>query len=146
MELDTGAAVSIISDATRKALFPTAKLQHSSVNLRTYTGEPIQVAGELLVKVQHGQQEAKQLPLIVVQGKGPSLLGRNWLQYVRLDWEVIKKVTQHPQLKQRLEELLEKYKEVFQDELGNVKEFKAKLQVREDVKPKFFKLRSVPLR
>ena len=115
---------------------------NSSVNLRTYTNEHIQVAGELLVKVQHGQQEAKQLPLIVIQGKGPSLLGRNWLQYVCLDWKVIKKVTQHPETKQPLEELLEKYKEVFQDELGHVKEFKVKFQVREDTKPKFFKPRS----
>ena len=144
MELDTGAAVSIISDTTRKAIFPTSQLQTSSVNLKTYTGEPIQVAGELLVNVQHGQQEAKQLPLIVVTGNGPSLLGRNWLQHVRLDWKMIKKVTQHSDSKKRLQELLEKYKEVFQEELGHIKEFKAKLQVQENAKPKIFKPRSVP--
>ena len=94
MELDTGAAVSIISDTTRIAVFPTDKLLHSSVNLKTYTGEAIQVVGELLVNVQYGQQEGKQLPLIVVKGDGPPLLGRNWLQHVRLDWKLIKKVIQ----------------------------------------------------
>ena len=144
MELDKGAAVSIISDTTRKAIFPTVELQHSSVNLRTYTGEPIQVVGELLVNVQHGQQEVKQLPLIVVKGDGPSLLGRNWLQHVRLDWKMIKKVTQYPDPKKGLEELQERYKEVFQEELGHIKEFKAKLLVRENAKPKFFKPKSVP--
>ena len=52
------------------------------VNLRTYTGEAIQVAGEVLVDVQYGQQEVKQLPLIVVEGEGPPLFGRNWLQHL----------------------------------------------------------------
>ena len=37
MELDTGAAVSIIY-TTRKAIFPATQLQHSPVNLKTYTG------------------------------------------------------------------------------------------------------------
>ena len=144
MELDTGAAVTIIPDTTRKAIFPTARLQHSSVNLRTYTGEPIQVVGELLVNVQYCQQEVKQLPLTVVKGDGPALLGRNWLQHIRLDWKMIKKVTQQPDPKKSLESLLDKYKEVFQEELGHISDFKARLLVRENAKPKFFKPRSVP--
>ena len=86
------------------------------------------------MNVQHGQQEAKRLPLIVVQGDGRGpLIGKNWLQHVHLDcqWKVVKKVTQSPSSRKQLEELMEKYKEVFQDELGHVKEFKAKLQVHE---------------
>ena len=35
MELDTGAAVSVISDTTRKVVFPSDKLLPSSVNLKT---------------------------------------------------------------------------------------------------------------
>jgi hypothetical protein len=73
------------------------------VHLKTYTGESIQVVGELLVNVQYGQQEVKQLPLIVVQGDGPPLIGRNWLQHVHLDWKVIKKVSQQPDSRKRLE-------------------------------------------
>ena len=34
MELDTGATVSIISDTTRKEIFPVTNLQHSPMNLR----------------------------------------------------------------------------------------------------------------
>ena len=58
MELDTGAAVSIISDATRKALFPSQKLHKSKLVLKTYTEEPMQVIGNLHVRVQYGTQEA----------------------------------------------------------------------------------------
>ena len=126
-------------------MFPATQLQHSPVNLTTYTGEPIRVVGELLVNVQHDQQEEKQLPPLVVQGNGPPLTGRNWLQHIHLDWKVIKKVTQQSDSRKRLEELLEKYKEVFQDELGHVKELETKLKVHEYAKLKIFKPKSVLL-
>ena len=41
MEIDTGAAVSLISHSTQTALFPKAVLTRPKVNLRTYTAEPI---------------------------------------------------------------------------------------------------------
>ena len=76
MEVDTGAAVSIISDATRKAKFPHLKLHKSNVILKTYTEEPMKVMGNLHVCVRYGDQESK-LVLVVVRGDGPSLFGRN---------------------------------------------------------------------
>ena len=44
-EIDTGAAVSIISMATFRKEFPTAKLNLSKIYLQTYTGEPMQIIG-----------------------------------------------------------------------------------------------------
>ena len=103
MELDTGAAVSIMSNTTRKAVFPRAKVQPCSVNLRTYTGEVIKVVGELSVVVQHGHLEAKKIPLIIVEGDGPPLLGRNWLEHVQLDWKVIKALSLPSEPKKNLD-------------------------------------------
>ena len=40
-ELDTGAAVSVISDITFKAVFPDLTLSPSNVRLRTYTDEAV---------------------------------------------------------------------------------------------------------
>ena len=51
MELDTGAAVSIISDETRKSLFPDLKLLPSTIILKTYTEESMEVVGQLNVRV-----------------------------------------------------------------------------------------------
>ena len=46
-----------------------------------YTGESIVVLGSLEVEVSY-ENEMFTLPLIVVQGSGPSLLGQNWLQQI----------------------------------------------------------------
>ena len=96
MELDTGAAVSIISDKTRKSLFSELKLNESSLILKTYTDEQMKVIGQLNVRVKYGDQEEK-LVLVVVGGDGPSLFGHNWLKYLRLDWGKIASLrTTHP--------------------------------------------------
>ena len=39
----------------------------------------------MVVKLCYGQQEAK-VTLLVVYGKGPSLLGWDWLQSLQLNW------------------------------------------------------------
>ena len=44
----------------------------------------MRVADQLDVEVQYGSQKCT-LPLVVVAGKGPTLLVRDWLQYI-LNW------------------------------------------------------------
>ena len=58
------------------------------MKLRTYSGEQLTVLGQLHVQVWSGVQNAN-LPLVVVQGDGSSLLGCDWLLHLRLDWEEI---------------------------------------------------------
>ena len=48
----------------------------------------MQVTGQLNVHVQYGSQ-TEPLVLVVVAGDGPSLFGRNWLKYIRLNWHYI---------------------------------------------------------
>ena len=84
MELDTGAAITIISEVKYKEHFSETKLRESSTLLKTYSGERLKVVGEIEVNVEYENQSAK-LILTVVAGDGPSLLGRNWLQLIRLN-------------------------------------------------------------
>ena len=88
MELDTGAAVSIVSSTIYNKLFPKLPEKPLTIRLSSYTGDPITVAGELKVTASYDQQ-CKQLTLYVVQGGGPCLLGRDWLQQIRLNWKSI---------------------------------------------------------
>ena len=83
MEIDTGAAVSIISETTWRDCLPHLKWEPSRQHLSTYTGERIKVLGEAVVPVRCNGQTA-QVPLIVVPGKGTPLFGRNWLDVIRM--------------------------------------------------------------
>ena len=81
------------------------------------------------------------LPLLVVKEDGRSLIGRNWLTKIQLDWKNIFTVTGERQL----DELLHRHNSVFEDKLGSVRDMKVKLFVEENSKPKFFKARTLPL-
>ena len=143
MEVDTGAAVSIIAEKTLKSLLPRATLKPTDVSLTTYTHERMTVLGELLVVVKYNQQ-VETLPLIVVAGEGPSLLGRNWLRRIRLDWKRIGTISCQTKTQQSLQCLLEQHSGLFKEELGTIHKFPARLQVRDLARPKFFKPRPVP--
>ncbi len=71
MELDTGATVSIMSQQKFVRLFPSTPIPCSKVELQTYMGEQMKVLGEVPVRVSYQRQ-----PALVVEGNGPSLLGR----------------------------------------------------------------------
>ena len=124
IELDTGATVSIIGKQLFDTLFPELQIHPSSVALKTYTGEPMEVLGEVTVSVTYHQQRAQELPLVIVRGTGPSLLGRNWLHHIKLDWGSIKAVL--PPMRS-LDGLLEKYQDIFKDELGTIEPYKVKV-------------------
>ena len=142
MEVDTGAAVSIMSGATFAAHFLDKHLSPLTVTLKTYIGETMKVLGEVEVSVQYEQQPLQQLPLVTVEGDGPSLLGRNWLHRIILNWSHIEAVSMP---NDSLPIILEKFKDVFTDGLGTIRSVKAKLSVDEAARPKFFKPRPVPL-
>ena len=141
MEVDTGAALSVISETTRLAIFLEHTLHPSTLILKTYTDERLKVTGTLNVRVRYGDQKQK-LVLVVVAGNGPSLLGRNWLKYICLDWSSIFAV--RTARKKTLDSLLKQHESLFTDELGNVKPFTASLQVLPNATPRFFKPRPVP--
>ena len=65
MKGDTGAAVSIISKTTYQKLFSEIPIKPASLRLRTYTGEPIDVEGEMTAQVKYASQ-TKEPGLIVV--------------------------------------------------------------------------------
>lgn len=73
-EVDTGFAVTIISQKMYKKMFPRLPLHPSSVLLRSYTGNQVQVHGEAQVDVKYGDQQGT-FTLYAVSGNGSCLLG-----------------------------------------------------------------------
>ena len=145
MELDTGATLSIISEETYRTLFPTERapaLKTSKAKLKTYTGELIQTLREIEVTVQYKGQERK-LSLLVVTGKGPSLLGCDWLKYLKLDWSQLNHLSTTG-ISASCRQILDRHKAVFEEGLGRVEGTTAKFHVNPDIQTKFYKARPVP--
>ena len=114
MEVNTGAAVSILSEKTFRKIFPNAVLKPAAVTLRTYTGQRMSVVGQLTVLVKY-QSQSHSLPLLIVAGDGPSLFGRDWLLHIMLDRKTIG-LASMDQPNVQLNSLLQAYDDVFADE------------------------------
>ena len=86
MEVDTAADYSILSKSTHSQKFSNFPLRLSKVELKAYTGETLAVCGEMLCDVVYKGHEYI-LPIIVADyEKKPTLLERNWLNHIRLEW------------------------------------------------------------
>ena len=117
MQVDTGAAVSILAADTFRKLFPNANLHPSTLLLRTYTGETMKVLGH-----------------------GPALFVRNWLKHIRLNWKNIGAILYDEDLTR----ILSKHDELFSDKMGTIHPFSVKLSLVSNATPKFCKARQVP--
>ena len=139
-EIDTGAIRSIISQETYNQWRDKVELKNSKAGLSTYTGERISVAWEVMVPVEYHDQKYR-LPAIVVKGPGPNLLGRDWLQVVKLNWQNIFKIQEeNPQL----QSIQNAHSNVFSVRLGTLKDTTGKIYIDPEAKPKFMKARPVP--
>ena len=113
LELDMGAAVTIMSQGEHQQLFPGVPLTKSSTLLRTYSGEPLSVLRVMNVEVQYKQQR---------ESLKFSLLGRDLLQHLKLEWGEIKVLASHTE--GSLDYLIEKYNTLFTEGLGTIKTFR----------------------
>ena len=98
------------------------------------------MAGEVMVPVKYQDQQYC-LPAIVVKGPGPNLLGRDWLQVVKLNWQNIFKIQEE---NSQLQSILDAHGDVFSEGLGTLKGTTAKIYVDPEATPKFMKARTVP--
>ena len=79
--------------------------------------------------------------LLVTKGHGPSLLGRDWLAELRLDWREVRVIQASSQ---RLKALLDRHANVFRDELGTLRGVKAKIHIEPGAQPRYYRPRNVP--
>ncbi|XP_061151222.1 uncharacterized protein K02A2.6-like [Syngnathus typhle] len=140
MQIDTGSKASLVSHKIYRKLMRHLPLRPSDTVFKAYTGHRVHMEGMTDVTVQyHGR--TKRLPLYVTKGNHPAIMGRTWLQGIRLDWQAIRKLSHRSS---PLQEILEKHEEVFRDELGSMKDITVKLHVKPGSKPVFMKARPVP--
>ena len=142
MEIDTGAAVSVISQKILRI-----PVQQSAKQLRSATGQILELAGEAKVKAQvKGKREV--VKIYIAKGECPALFGRDWIStFFGKDWlqRLINiNAVSSQRVPTKLQTLLEKYAEtVFKPGLGKLKGITASLTIKSDVTPKFCKPRPV---
>lgn len=142
-EVDTGCSVTILTKTDNGKLWTVGnaqELQHCSLTLKTYTGDRVPTLGMASVTVTY-KEKVKQLPVVVIAGSGPNLLGRAWLRDLEMNCVYVNKV-KLPQL--TLQNVLKQNKEVFKEEMGTWRGPPMKIYVKEGVAPKFYKPRPVP--
>ena len=109
--------------------------------------EQMVVVGIMQVEVNYGETN-KLLFLYVVEGQGPSLMGREWLNEINLNWQELNQAVETTNnvepMNSEVGRLLQKYGNVFKEGLGVMNTFEARLQVKEGARPKFCKARPVP--
>ncbi|CAB4019266.1 Hypothetical predicted protein, partial [Paramuricea clavata] len=131
MELDTGSAVSVLPLSKFNTTFKSSKLHPTTTVLKTYTGERIQPVGVLNVQVKY-KEEMQKL----------NLLARK--DHTRLKAINTLATTPPGNPSTRLQEILDKYRDVFEEDIGLLKTTKAKLTLKENSQPTFCKARQVP--
>lgn len=135
MEVDTGAAVSLMTEEQFHELGILATLTPHVARLKTYSGGHVPVVSRVELDVEL-EGKACTLPLLVVKGYGPPLLGRNWMGPLGLEVAQIHSV-------KTAADWPGQFPEVFAPDLGMMDQA-ATLHLRENVAPQFRKSRPVP--
>lgn len=157
MVVDTGAAVSVVPDTMyyEKFQHKFPQLEKCSISLKTYTGEKIHILGEFQADVSTSDGQKELLPLVVIQSVAPDqpiLMGRNWLEKIKLDWTrmartdtSINKIDgKTVPLTELVKEVENKYADVFDGKYGEIRNVEVNLVLKEKAMPVFCKPHNVP--
>ncbi|XP_037529456.1 uncharacterized protein K02A2.6-like [Rhipicephalus sanguineus] len=140
-EVDSGAACTLISEATFKATWTDdpPQLQMDNILLRTWSGQSLRVLGCATVDVAHKNKNFT-LPLVVIKGASCNLLGRNWFPHLGIQITGINDVSDD----KLVSKLLDKYQSVFDEDISGHVGPAVQLELVEGAKPKSLKARPVP--
>ena len=142
MQLDTGATVTLLGETTWEDI-DCPSLQPSEIKLQNYSQQEIPLMGQCLLQVQCQGRSAK-LCAVVSKGNRQNLLGRTWIDALKLDLNEIYHMNQVQSSQNAIDCLLRCYSSIFEDGLGHCHKLKVHLTLKADAQPKFCKSRLPP--
>ncbi len=151
MELDSGAVRSTISERVYQANFAHIPINQSKLVFKSYSGDVIPMLGCIDVKLDY-QGQKSDVTLFVVKGSKPCLLGRDIMSNIKLNWKQIVQVHKVDKMSASNENncnasvdtILKSYKDLFVVDNKGIRDFRAKLTLKNDAIPKYQKSRPVP--
>lgn len=138
-QIDSGSAVTAISQQTYKKHFINVPLSLTSKRLLSYTGDKIDCMGVVHLSFTYAGK-THPLKVFVIRNGGPPLLGRDFISLFKLE---MLPVNFNEEANGIIDELQAKYPSVFSDKLGKFNKYKVSLNLKESAKPIFFKARPV---
>lgn len=139
MEMNTGCEHSMISKKFWETLGKPALLK-LTLQFRTYTNQIFHVMGELKCKVNYNNENVEHIFLVT---HGSSLFGRDLIHEVKVNWSDIAAQCNKVKENLTLQDILKEFSDVFSEPKGRIKNFKAKIVLKEDATPQFMKSREV---
>jgi transposase InsO family protein len=147
LQVDTGSPVTLINEQVWIEM-GRLKLDPCKINLNSFTGHSIQLKGQKVVDVVYNDQSYK-LTIFVINGSGINILGRDWLDSLRLNTKTLNDIDSNTSVLsinseiKILDNLYSKFNDIFKEELGCCK-VEAHLHIKPNVIPRFCKPRSLP--
>ncbi|KAJ8733760.1 hypothetical protein PYW07_014311 [Mythimna separata] len=148
MEIDSGSGSSVISESLYLRMFSLYQLYNCKVKMCLYNGHKISPLGFFTITAKYNDMQ-KNIKIFVVKNGGPPLLGRDFMSAFNLiittDIKSLKcSESSDSTDSNSVRELLDKFPDLWRDELGSFNKFKVSLKLKENAVPKFFKSRTVP--
>uniref|UniRef100_A0A5S6QBH7 CCHC-type domain-containing protein n=1 Tax=Trichuris muris TaxID=70415 RepID=A0A5S6QBH7_TRIMR len=139
MEVDSGSACSLINERVfYKLKLQNVKQTYCTKILRTWSKQQLNVKGQVEVEVQFNSRKCR-LPLLIVDGLGASLLGRDWFEALGISVLGIHQVSGR-----RFDSVLLRYAAVFDDDTNAYSGPPVSIELEKNATPKFLKCRPVP--
>ncbi|XP_043287520.1 uncharacterized protein K02A2.6-like [Venturia canescens] len=139
-EIDSGAGRSIIPEKIYKQFLNRCVLEKTSARLKMYDGTVLVPSGQINVRISNKKCKVQSQLIVVKEGCRP-LLGRDLMKPLGFYIASINCISTESEVK----EIIKQYTELFDGKLGKYKYEKIKIKLQQDVAPKFFKPRPVPL-
>ena len=77
------------------------------------------------------KERSERLELLVVKGRGPALMGRDWISRIKLDWSRVNRVAPDT-----VDDVCARHASVFKPDLAKLKGIEARIHVVPDAVPK----------
>ncbi|PIO55549.1 reverse transcriptase [Teladorsagia circumcincta] len=149
-ELDTGASVSIIDEATWQKI-GKPEIKPTKLEATAYNKSPISFVGRCVVKLQF-EGRVENMEVYVLRTAGHPLCGRDMIRKLKIDCgPYVKSIRREEaytqeQLRTAIKNMLEENRVLFQKRLGCCTTTKVLLTLEQGMeKPKFCRVRPVPI-
>ena len=140
-ELDSGAAVTAVSEKYYAAHFGKNRIVPDSTRLRGYGNEEIQVSGAIFPIVKFNDR-LKEFKILIVKNGGPPIVGRDFMSSFGITLNVNNVSAFNPSIE--LNNLVTQYNCLFDDTIGLLRSTKVHLDIQPDAIPIFLKPRPIP--